>query len=119
MLIRLQYVSSYSFLIHSFIEHLVHLDSQIWYAPLTSFTPSAIPHFITLSSVPSWFPGAKFQRLAKEWRVPTRGILEIPFAAMKKRWVSLVILIACVVSETLCSVDARRGPFILLLTAPR
>ncbi|KAJ7111231.1 cytochrome P450 [Mycena epipterygia] len=38
-----------------------------------------------LKHVPSWFPGAGFQRQAKEWRRLARGMLEIPFAETKRQ----------------------------------
>ncbi|KAJ7658428.1 cytochrome P450 [Mycena rosella] len=41
------------------------------------FLVNTIP---ALKYVPSWFPGAGFQRQAKEWRTAARGLLEMPFA---------------------------------------
>ncbi|KAJ7658590.1 cytochrome P450 [Mycena rosella] len=37
-----------------------------------------------LKYVPSWFPGADFQRQAKKWRKATRDLLEMPFAHAKR-----------------------------------
>lgn len=40
-----------------------------------------------LKHIPEWVPGAKFQKLAKEWRKSTRGILEMPWAALMENYV--------------------------------
>ncbi|KAJ7708648.1 cytochrome P450 [Mycena rosella] len=45
------------------------------------FLVNTIP---ALKYVPSWFPGAGFQREAKEWRKVTRELLEMPFAHTKR-----------------------------------
>ncbi|KAF7366944.1 hypothetical protein MSAN_00953100 [Mycena sanguinolenta] len=38
-----------------------------------------------LKYVPGWFPGAGFQRKAKEWRYLARGMLEKPFTEAKRK----------------------------------
>ncbi|KAJ6579965.1 cytochrome P450 [Mycena vulgaris] len=37
-----------------------------------------------LKYVPGWFPGAQFQRQAKQWKKAARELLEIPFAQTKR-----------------------------------
>ncbi|KAJ6548198.1 cytochrome P450, partial [Mycena vulgaris] len=37
-----------------------------------------------LKYVPSWFPGADFQRQAKQWKKVTRELFEVPFAQAKR-----------------------------------
>jgi len=39
-----------------------------------------------LKYVPEWFPGAHFKRLAKKWRASTRGVVELPWAALKEKY---------------------------------
>ncbi|KAJ7483548.1 cytochrome P450 [Mycena latifolia] len=43
--------------------------------------------FPVLKYVPSWVPGADFQRKAKQWRTATRKLLESPFAQTKREFV--------------------------------
>jgi len=38
--------------------------------------------------VPEWFPGASFQKKAREWRVPVRNMLNQPYEAAKEKYVS-------------------------------
>ncbi|KAJ7483529.1 cytochrome P450 [Mycena latifolia] len=40
--------------------------------------------FPVLKYVPSWVPGADFKRQAKQWHKATRGLLERPFAQVKR-----------------------------------
>ncbi|RXW15361.1 hypothetical protein EST38_g10493 [Candolleomyces aberdarensis] len=40
--------------------------------------------FPLLKYVPAWFPGASFQRKAREWHKLARATLELPYAAAKK-----------------------------------
>lgn len=44
-------------------------------------------HFLAVKYVPAWFPGAKFQREAKEWRCYADRMLEAPWKAIKQRLV--------------------------------
>lgn len=37
-----------------------------------------------LKYVPAWFPGASFQRKAREWRKLARKMIEMPYAQAKK-----------------------------------
>ncbi|TEB31949.1 cytochrome P450, partial [Coprinellus micaceus] len=46
-----------------------------------TFLVDALP---SLKYVPEWIPGASFQRKARKWRVLARGMLEMPFAALKE-----------------------------------
>ena len=45
-----------------------------------------------LKYVPAWFPGASFQRKAREWRTLVREIVETPYAEVKKDRVSTIII---------------------------
>lgn len=38
-----------------------------------------------LRYVPDWVPGAKFQRLAREWKQMTLNMIEVPFLASKDK----------------------------------
>lgn len=46
--------------------------------------------FPILKNVPSWFPGAQFQRRAKEWHDLAQKMVEVPFAAVKQNIVRLI-----------------------------
>ncbi|KAJ7476689.1 cytochrome P450 [Mycena latifolia] len=46
-----------------------------------TFLVDSIP---LLKYVPEWFPGAKFQRKAREWRKLSRSMVDKPFAAAKR-----------------------------------
>jgi len=46
-----------------------------------AFLVDALP---LLKHVPEWFPGAGFQKRAKEWKKLARTMVEVPFAAAKK-----------------------------------
>lgn len=55
-----------------------------------STTPGAfwVDILPVLQSVPSWFPGANFKRLAAEWRKDTMEMVEAPYAMVKEQVVS-------------------------------
>ena len=46
-----------------------------------TFLVDSIP---LLKYVPPWFPGASFQRKAREWRKLARDMVELPYAEAKK-----------------------------------
>ncbi len=41
--------------------------------------------------VPEWFPGARFRREAREWRVDAEGMVSAPFNAVKSAVVRYVL----------------------------
>lgn len=41
-----------------------------------------------LRYLPSWFPGAGFQRIASEWREDLRQMADIPYELVKQKMVS-------------------------------
>ena len=53
------------------------------------FLQDTIP---ALKYVPSWVPGAGFQRQARKWRKATRDLLDVPFAEAKQSLVRSGIL---------------------------
>jgi len=61
---------------------------------VTAFAEAAIPgRFLVdtlplLRYVPSWFPGAGFKKLAKEWKSATVKMVDLPFEYIKTELVS-------------------------------
>ncbi|KAJ7076206.1 cytochrome P450 [Mycena belliarum] len=47
-----------------------------------------VNHFPLLKYVPSWFPGAGFQRQAREWKKLARALLDMPFAETERQMAS-------------------------------
>lgn len=41
--------------------------------------------------IPEWVPGAEFKRLAKKWRASTEKVVELPWAAMKEKYVCKIV----------------------------
>jgi hypothetical protein len=54
-----------------------------------TFLVDSIP---LLKYVPAWFPGASFQRKAREWRKLARTMVEMPYAEAKKDIVSEIFV---------------------------
>lgn len=50
-----------------------------------------------LRHVPIWFPGAKFKKLASEWREEVTEMVEAPFAMVKQQVVSIGVVGLCAV----------------------
>ena len=53
-----------------------------------AFLVESIP---PLKYVPSWIPGAGFQKKAKEWKYYTEKMVRDPFEVVKKRMVRIVV----------------------------
>ena len=54
-----------------------------------------------LRYIPSWFPGAHFQRLAAEWRDHLTQMVETPFELVKKQ------MVRCLLYSTRTSANVR------------
>jgi hypothetical protein len=54
-----------------------------------AFLVDAVP---ILKYVPAWFPGASFQRKAREWRKLIQETLELPYAEVKRNIVGAIIV---------------------------
>ena len=48
--------------------------------------------FPILKYVPAWFPGASFQVKAREWRMLSRRMLDMPYAAAKEAIVGSILV---------------------------
>lgn len=99
----------------AFVPHLMHMSSAIimeaMYGlailrendPLVALAEEAIDGIVqaatpgkflvdtfpTLKYVPEWFPGATFQKKARQWRVPILAMVEKPYQAAKHIYVSV------------------------------
>lgn len=60
--------------------------------PHSHLTYRLMPSWETpVKHIPSWFPGAKFKRQAKEWNKSVIEMLHAPYKAFKERAVSLFL----------------------------
>lgn len=60
--------------------------APILYVSIPSVSENAVK-YLSVRYIPEWFPGAKFQREAREWRVPVFDMLNKPFEFIKSRMV--------------------------------
>src|ERR1700683_5646091 len=98
------------------VEHAVEgLTVTFGVGFLVDIIPIRAPFFVIVFShraksspvvkyVPEWFPGAGFKRLAKKWRASTRGVVELPWAALKEKYVCILahVLGLCTKGLLLC-----------------
>lgn len=68
-------------------------SASLWWTPSPSVCPPsthlAAPflRIFAVKYVPEWFPGAEFQRKAREWREAARVMIEAPYEDAKRKYV--------------------------------
>ncbi|EIN12999.1 cytochrome P450 [Punctularia strigosozonata HHB-11173 SS5] len=77
---------TYGYSVDSDDDHFVRLaDDRIRISEQASAPGWMVDSIPILKYVPSWFPGARFKRLAAKWREEVKDLCQVPFAWVKNQ----------------------------------